>query len=70
MSRKSKTGLDPELRRLRTKFKVKPLRETVQLEVVHAMKVAKGDTILAAALLGIGKTTVYRKMELNRRGLW
>jgi hypothetical protein len=40
MSRKSKTGSDPELRTLRAKFKVKPLRETVQLEVVHAMKVA------------------------------
>jgi transcriptional regulator of acetoin/glycerol metabolism len=68
MRRKRKTS--PGLRKLRRELNVKPLAETVQLEIVHAMKVAKGDTLLAATLLGIGKTTIYRRLKTVRRRLW
>jgi transcriptional regulator of acetoin/glycerol metabolism len=61
MSRRRNTK--SELHKLRAKLKVKPLHETLQREVIRATKIAEGDKILDAALLGIGKTTIYRKLE-------
>lgn len=43
--------------------KVTPWRETEMKEVRAALRKAQGDKIIAAALLGIGKTTIYRKLE-------
>lgn len=43
--------------------KVKPWRQTLKNEIRRAMKVAKGDKVIAAALLEIGKTTLYRRLE-------
>jgi transcriptional regulator with PAS, ATPase and Fis domain len=40
---------------------IKPWRETKRLEIARALKIAKNDKTLAARLLGIGKTTMYKK---------
>jgi len=32
-------------------------------DIFHAIQVAKGDRSLAADLLGIGRTTLYRKLK-------
>lgn len=43
--------------------KLKLWRET-ELEVVRAALIkSQGDKVIAAALLGIGQTTIYRKLE-------
>lgn len=47
----------------RTLAKVKPWRVTEKMEIQNAFKKAKGDKLLAATLLGISKTTFYRKLE-------
>lgn len=58
-ARKKKSIIIP--RKLRAK--IKPLRKTLDNEVRHAMKLARGQRELAAALLGIGKTTLYRRLK-------
>jgi transcriptional regulator of acetoin/glycerol metabolism len=62
--RKRQNG-QPEryLLRLRKKLGVRTLTETKRREVEKALSVTQGDKVLAAALLGIGKTTVYRTLE-------
>jgi transcriptional regulator with PAS, ATPase and Fis domain len=40
-----------------------PLGETVRRAVLHALRGTRGDKIAAARLLGIGKTTLYRKLR-------
>jgi len=42
---------------------VKPWRETQEKEVRRAIKLAKGSKFLAAILLGISKTKVYRILQ-------
>lgn len=32
-------------------------------QIIHALEQAKGNRTLAAALLGIGRTTLYNKMK-------
>ncbi|HLJ25882.1 MAG TPA: hypothetical protein VKY85_04170 [Candidatus Angelobacter sp.] len=54
------------LAKLRKKLGVRPLVETKRREVARALTVARGDKVLAAALLGIGKTTIYRTLENGR----
>lgn len=51
------------LDQLRRKLGVRPLIETKLREVKRALSVAQGDKVLAAALLGIGKTTIYRTLQ-------
>ncbi|HEY6352118.1 MAG TPA: helix-turn-helix domain-containing protein [Candidatus Angelobacter sp.] len=51
------------LEQLRRKLGVRPLIETKLKEVKRALNVARGDKVLAAALLGIGKTTIYRTLQ-------
>jgi len=51
------------LDQLRRKLGVRPLIETKLKEVRRAVSVAQGDKVLAAALLGIGKTTIYRTLQ-------
>lgn len=46
--------------------KVKPCRDTELNEIAKAMTKAKGDKVLAAALLGIGQTTIYHKLGKRR----
>ncbi len=40
-----------------------PLAEMEKRAILHAIKVSKGDRSLAADLLGIGRTTLYRKLK-------
>jgi transcriptional regulator with PAS, ATPase and Fis domain len=40
---------------------IKPWRETERREIVRTLKIAKKNKTLAATLLGIGKTTMYKK---------
>jgi transcriptional regulator with PAS, ATPase and Fis domain len=42
---------------------VTPLAEIEKRAIVHAIEVTKGDRTLAAGLLGIGRTTLYRKLK-------
>jgi transcriptional regulator of acetoin/glycerol metabolism len=66
--KKSTTTERPEtyLAKLRKKLGVRPLVETKRREVAKALSLAQGDKVLAAALLGIGKTTIYRTLENGR----
>jgi transcriptional regulator of acetoin/glycerol metabolism len=40
-----------------------PLAELEKRAILHALEVTKGDRTLAADLLGIGRTTLYRKLK-------
>jgi transcriptional regulator with PAS, ATPase and Fis domain len=42
---------------------IKPWRETERREIARVLKITKNDKILTAILLGMGKTTIYRKTE-------
>jgi two-component system response regulator HydG len=39
------------------------LQELEQRAIVQALQATKGDRLRAARLLGIGKTTIYRKLK-------
>jgi transcriptional regulator of acetoin/glycerol metabolism len=62
---KRKRSQRPEryLEQLRRKLGVRTLYETKLKEVKKALSVTQGDKVLAAALLGIGKTTIYRTLQ-------
>ena len=40
-----------------------PLVELERRAIVHALDYTKGDRLMAAGLLGIGRTTLYRKLK-------
>ncbi|HEX4773469.1 MAG TPA: sigma-54 dependent transcriptional regulator [Bryobacteraceae bacterium] len=40
-----------------------PLAEVERRAILHAMEITKGDRTLAAAMLDIGRTTLYRKLK-------
>ena len=42
---------------------VTPLAEVEKRAILHALQVTRGDRTLAAELLGIGRTTLYRKLK-------
>jgi transcriptional regulator with PAS, ATPase and Fis domain len=42
---------------------VLPLLEMERRAIVHALEFTKGDRVMAAGLLGIGRTTLYRKLK-------
>jgi transcriptional regulator with PAS, ATPase and Fis domain len=42
---------------------VVPLEELVKSAIIRALRVTKGDRTMAANLLGIGRTTLYRKLK-------
>ena len=56
---------DKYLINLRKKLGIITLQEAKEKAMTKAYSVCKGDAILAAALLGIGKTSLYR--FLNKR---
>jgi transcriptional regulator of acetoin/glycerol metabolism len=58
-----RTSPEKLLAQLRKQLRVEPL-ETIELRAIrHALQAARGDKLLAAALLGIGKTTLYRRLK-------
>jgi len=42
---------------------IRPLAEVEKCAILHAIDYTKGDRTLAAAMLGIGRTTLYRKLK-------
>jgi transcriptional regulator of acetoin/glycerol metabolism len=40
-----------------------PLAELERREIIRALAYTRGDRVAAAALLGIGRTTLYRKLR-------
>jgi two-component system response regulator HydG len=42
---------------------VKTLAETERAEILRAIRALNGDKLEAARMLGIGKTTLYRKLK-------
>ncbi len=42
---------------------VLPLAEVEKRAILEAIRYSKGDRTVAAALLGIGRTTLYRKLK-------
>lgn len=47
--------------------RVLPIAEVERHAILNAVAEAKGDKLLAARMLGIGKTTLYRKLRLYER---
>lgn len=58
-----KPNAQAQLEQLRKKLKVKTLEETKLNEVKRALRITNDDKVLAAALLRIGKTTIYRALK-------
>jgi transcriptional regulator with PAS, ATPase and Fis domain len=57
---KSKKHSEAELKRLRKRYGIQTMK-TAKIEAMKkAIAAVEGDRILAAALLGIGKTSLYR----------
>jgi hypothetical protein len=52
-----------QLVKLRKELGIKTLDEVKRNEITRVLVLAKGDRMLTAALLGIGKNTVYRYLE-------
>jgi transcriptional regulator of acetoin/glycerol metabolism len=59
-SKKVRAKEQAHLGRLRKQLGLRTLAELKHIEVRKAVAATKGDKQLAAALLGIGKTTLYR----------
>ena len=53
---------DRYLKQLRKKLGIQTLSETKREQIRRALSIAGGDKVLAAALLGIGRTTLYRTL--------
>jgi DNA-binding NtrC family response regulator len=51
--------VDPEFLR----SPILPLMEMERRAILHALEYTKGDRLMAAGLLGIGRTTLYRKLK-------
>jgi transcriptional regulator of acetoin/glycerol metabolism len=67
-SRSKRKGATPKyskdgLAKLRKKYGVMKWRDMQQQAIDKAMRATKGDKLLAAALLGVGKTTIYRRLN-------
>ena len=53
----------PEIDRRFLDSPILPLPEMERRAIVHALEFTKGDRLMAAGLLGIGRTTLYRKLK-------
>ena len=52
---------------LRRAGRVVPIAEVERHAILNAVAEAKGDKLLAAQMLGIGKTTLYRRLREYER---
>jgi transcriptional regulator of acetoin/glycerol metabolism len=43
---------------------IRPLAQVERQQILRAVRITKGDMTTAAHLLGIGRTTLYRKLKL------
>jgi len=55
-------------REAKRKFGIKTLAELQHMEIRRVLELTRGNVALTAQLLGIGKTTIYRKIRPKRRG--
>lgn len=64
-NRVAETGFEPSRATavLPSSDQILPLAEVEKRAILHALHVAKGDRTLAAAMLDIGRTTLYRKLK-------
>jgi transcriptional regulator of acetoin/glycerol metabolism len=60
---KKRTSPEKLLAQLRKQLRIEPLEDIELRAIRRALQAARGDKLLAAALLGIGKTTLYRRMK-------
>lgn len=63
------TGTSPKLTELAAERTIRPLYEVEKQAIQNAIAGLNGDKLLAAKLLGIGKTTLYRKLKEYGAGL-
>jgi two-component system response regulator HydG len=63
----SMTRPSPGQERMRRVSRVVPIAEVERHAILNAVAEAKGDKLLAAKMLGIGKTTLYRKLQQYER---
>jgi len=61
--RKSSKKKSPAPRATGAARKIVPLAVLEKQAILNALKVVKDDKLKAARLLGIGKTTLYRKLK-------
>jgi DNA-binding NtrC family response regulator len=54
---------EPVVQPSRSTAYVRPLAEIEKMAILSTIKQLKGDKLLAAQMLGIGKTTLYRKLK-------
>ena len=60
---KYKRKSSAELQRLRRRFRVKTIADVEIKLFLQTIRKTKGDKILASELLGVGKTSLYRKLK-------
>ncbi|HEV3041902.1 MAG TPA: helix-turn-helix domain-containing protein [Candidatus Angelobacter sp.] len=65
--RRASRKRDPRLAAMRKKHGIVPMQEVKNRAMAAAVQKTKGDVILAAWLLGIGRTSLYR--NLKERGI-
>jgi transcriptional regulator of acetoin/glycerol metabolism len=54
------------LNQLRKRLRVDTMKEVERYAIHRALVASEGDVVLAAALLGIGKTTLYRYLKADK----
>jgi DNA-binding NtrC family response regulator len=59
----SMTGVLPKLSNIAAENRIIPLCEIEKQTIRSAIAALAGDKLMAAKLLGIGKTTLYRKLK-------
>jgi len=58
-----RAGMEPRPALGPASVEVAPLAEVERMQIERAMKIARGDCRKAAKILGIGRTTLYRKLK-------
>lgn len=56
------------LNQLRKRLRVDTMKDVERYAIHKALVASEGDVVLAAALLGIGKTTLYRYLKADKDG--
>ena len=54
---------EPAPQRMEAPSRILPLAEVEKRAILEALEYTKGDRLTAAQLLGIGRTTLYRKLK-------
>ncbi len=60
---RNRSKAETVLRKLRKELGITTIEEVKQNEITRVLVLVKGDKQLTADLLGIGKTSVYRRLQ-------